>query len=180
MLFVAEKGFHPSIEATIRAIAADTSILDMPDAKALSDKLAELWAAMEQHQKEVIVTQQKYTDRRTKPCEFEVGNIVWLSGKNIRKKRPSKKLDHRFYKPYPVVERIGTQTYCLILLQIASGIHNVFHVSLLELCVSDRHTVTEPPPSIEVDSEEKSELEVILQSEYKYGTLCNCVTYKGY
>ncbi len=109
--FFAEKGFHPSIEATVRAIPADGSVPDVPDDKARAEKLVELWAAIEQRWKEVTATQQKYTDRCTKPREFEVGDMVWLSGKNIRIKRPSKKLDHRFYGPYPVIERIGTQAY---------------------------------------------------------------------
>ncbi len=61
--------------------------------------------------------QQKYADRCTRPCEFAVGNMVWLSGIKIRTKRPSKKLDHRFYGPYQVVERIGTQAYRLKLSQ---------------------------------------------------------------
>jgi hypothetical protein len=59
--------------------------------------LAELWAAIEQRWKEVTTTQRKYADRHTKPREFAVGDMVWLSGKNIRTKRPRKKLEHRFY-----------------------------------------------------------------------------------
>ncbi len=36
-LFYAEKGFLPSIEATLQAIPADGSILDVLDAKAQAD-----------------------------------------------------------------------------------------------------------------------------------------------
>jgi hypothetical protein len=46
--FFAEKGFHPSIEAIVRAIPADRSVPDVPDAKARAEKLVELRAAIEQ------------------------------------------------------------------------------------------------------------------------------------
>ncbi len=95
--FYAEKGFHPSMEATVQAIPADGTVPDVPDAKACAERLVELRTAIEQRWKEVTATQRKYADRRTKPREFEVGDMVWLSGKNIRTKLPSKKLDHRFY-----------------------------------------------------------------------------------
>ncbi len=152
----------------------------MPDAKAQAEKLVELWAAIEQRWKEVTATQRKYADRCTKPREFAVGDMVWLSSKNIRTKRPSKKLNHRFYGPYLVVERIGTQAYHLKLSQQAGSIHDVFQVSLLEPYVSNGPTAPEPPLPFDIDGEEEYELELILQSEYRYGTLRYCIKYKGY
>jgi hypothetical protein len=106
--------------------------------------------------------------------------MVWLSGKNIRTKRPSKKLDHRFYGPYPVIERVGTQAYRLKLLQEVGNIHDVFHVSLLEPYISDGRTAPEPPPPIELDGQEEYELEAILQSGYRRGVFRYIVKYKGY
>jgi hypothetical protein len=94
--FFAEKGFHPSIEATVLAILADGSVSDMPDVKVRAEKLVELQAAIEQHWKKVTTTQRKYADRRTKPREFAVSDMVWLSGKNIQMKCPNKKLDYWF------------------------------------------------------------------------------------
>jgi hypothetical protein len=63
--------------------------------------------------------------------------MVLLSGKNIQMKRRCKKLNHRFYKPYPVVESIGRQAYRLKLSQQVGNINNVFHVLLLEPYVLD-------------------------------------------
>jgi hypothetical protein len=82
-LFYTEKGFHPSIEATMQAIPADGPVPDVPDAMTRAERLVELRVALEQRLKEVTATQRKYTDRRTKPREFEVGDMVWLSGKII-------------------------------------------------------------------------------------------------
>ncbi len=129
--FYAEKGFYPSIEATVHAIPADGTILDVPNTRVRADQLVKLWAAIEQHWKEVTAMQRKYVDKHTKPREFVIGDMVWLSGKNSRTQRPSKKLNHRFYGPYPVVERIWSQAYRLKLSQQIGSIHNVFHVLLL-------------------------------------------------
>jgi hypothetical protein len=98
--------------------------------------------------------------------------MVWLSGKNIRTKRPSKKLDYRFYGPYPVVERIGSQAYHLKLSQQVGSIHDVFHILLLEPYVSDGRCAPEPLPPIEVDGEEEYKLKEILQSAYRYNSFC--------
>jgi hypothetical protein len=132
-LFFAEMGFHPSKEVTVRAIPADRSVADVPDAKAQAEKLVELRAAIEQRWKEITATQRKYADRHTKSPNSEVGDMVWLSGKNIRTKSLNRKLDHRFYGPYPVMERIGTQAYRFKLSQQAGSIYDAFHVLLLEL-----------------------------------------------
>jgi hypothetical protein len=72
------------------------------------------------------------------------------------------------------------QAYRLKLSQQAGSIHSVFHVSLLELYVSDSCTAPEHPLLIEIISEKEYELEEIIPSEYRYGTLRYCVKYKGY
>ncbi len=175
--FYAEKGFHPSVEATVQAIPADGSVPDVPDARARADQLVELRAAIEQCWKEVTATQRKYADRHTKPCQFAVGDMVWLSGKNIRTKRPSKKLEHRFYGAYLVVQWIGLEAYRLKLSQQVGSIHDIFHISLLEPYVSDARSAREPPPPIEMAGEAKYELEEIFQSAYRYNTFCYRVKY---
>ncbi len=64
----------------MQAIPVDGSVPDVPDAMARAEHLVELRVAIEQRWKEVTATQLKYADRRTKPREFEVSDMVWLSG----------------------------------------------------------------------------------------------------
>lgn len=79
-----------------------------------------------------------YADRKRIPVEFQVGDRVWLSSKNLTfKGQPSKKLLARFIGPYTVEERVGTQAYKLTLPSEMSRIHPVFHVSLLRRFVDD-------------------------------------------
>jgi hypothetical protein len=55
---------------------------------------------------------------------------VWLLASNIPLQHPNKKLDHRQYGPFSVMERIGSHAYFLRLPDTMK-IHDVFHVSLL-------------------------------------------------
>jgi hypothetical protein len=79
-----------------------------------------------------------------KPKEHAVGDSVWLSAKNIRTRRPLRKLDLKYYGPFLITERIGKQAYKLRLGDSVGHIHPVFYVSLLEPC----------PPTTRVNTEE--------------------------
>ena len=57
--------------------------------------------------------QSKYYNRHRTAMEFEVGDRVSLSGKNLRSKRPSKKLDNKRYGLFQIMERIGRNAYRL-------------------------------------------------------------------
>ncbi|XP_075521598.1 uncharacterized protein LOC142554805 [Primulina tabacum] len=60
------------------------------------------------------------------------------------------KLSPRFVGPYEIVERIGTCAYRLDLPQSLSGIHDVFHVSMLRKYEPDPSHVIQPD-EVELD-----------------------------
>ena len=64
-----------------------------------------------------------------KTLGYRVGNMVWLSTKNIKTKRLSKKLDYKMISSYKIKELIGS-LYQLDL-PTSIRIHNVFHLNLL-------------------------------------------------
>jgi len=73
-----------------------------------------------------------YYDRKgTEQPSIEVGNLGMLNAKNIRTKRPSKKLSPKLYGPFKVLEKKGSRAYKL---EISPQwkIHQVFQVSLVE------------------------------------------------
>ena len=75
-----------------------------------------------------------YTNIRRRPLEFEVGDHVFL--KVIPKRRVVRfskrgKLSSRFIGLFEVLERVGTVAYRLGLPPSMSGVHRVFHVSML-------------------------------------------------
>jgi len=55
-----------------------------------------------------------------------------LSTRNLKQKRSSKKMSHKYVKSFRIKNKIKTQTYRFILLNIYR-IYNTFHVLLLKL-----------------------------------------------
>ena len=77
---------------------------------------------------------------RRRPLEFEVGDHVFLKVMTKREvisfsKRG--KLSPRFIGPFEILERIGTVAYRLALPPSMSGVHEVFHVSMLRKYIPD-------------------------------------------
>ena len=79
--------------------------------------------------------QKSYANRRWRPLEFEVGDHVFLK---VIPKRGVVRFDNRgkllsrYIGPFEVLERVGTVVYRLVLPLGLSGVHNVFHVSMLQ------------------------------------------------
>ena len=60
-----------------------------------------------------------------------MNNLILLSIKNLKQKRSSKKLSHKFVESFKMKNKIEKQTYRFTLSNIYR-IHNTFHVSLLK------------------------------------------------
>ncbi len=178
--FNAEKAHHTEVSECIREVPADGSVPDVPNVRTRAQKVQKICAFLEKRWKEATATQRKYANWRTKTQEHAVGDMVWLSDKNVQMKRLCKKLDHRFYRPYPVAERIGQLAYRLKLSQQVRNIQDVFHVSLLEHYVSNRQMAAEPPPPMEVEGAAEYEVEEILRSGYRCDVFRYHVKWKGY
>ena len=66
------------------------------------------------------------------------------------------KLSPRFIGPFEILERVGTVAYWLALPPSMSGVHEVFHVSMLRKCTPDIAHVVDWG-QIEVDTDETFE-----------------------
>jgi hypothetical protein len=74
----------------------------------------------------------RYWNRGKKePPKYEVGDLVMLKGTNLKTRRLSKKLDNKLHRPFQV-EKVITLTAIRVTLLRSWGIHNIFHVNLLE------------------------------------------------
>jgi hypothetical protein len=92
--------------------------------------------------------------------QFEEGDWVLLSSKNLRFKQGSPKLLPRWVGPFQVAKRVGTQAYELIV-PARWKIHDVFHVSVLERYRTDG-SVQPPPPAELLGDEVEYEVERVL------------------
>ena len=93
--------------------------------------------------------------------------MVYLSLRNIKTKRPSKKLDNRSTK-FTITKVIGLLSYRL---NTPPRVHNVFHADLLRPAATDplpSQVVDDPqPPAIIMDDNEYWLVEKILQKRRK-------------
>lgn len=109
-----------------------------------------------------------YTDKKRKEAPlYEVGDAVMLSTKNLRLKRPSRKLGHKFIGPFQI-EKVISPTAVRLTLPQRWRTHPTFHVSEIEPFV----TGSRPTPDFakvlrevgELEAEEEFDVEEIMGS----------------
>ena len=84
--------------------------------------------------------QKSYVDVRRRPLEFEVRDHVFLKvmpKRGVVRFGKRGKLSPRFIGPVEILERVGTVAYRLALPPSMSGVHEVFHVSMLRRYTPD-------------------------------------------
>ena len=108
--------------------------------------------------------QKSYADVRRRPLEFEVGDHVFLKvmpQRGVVRFGKHGKLSPRFIGPFKILERIGCVAYRLALPPSMSGVHEVFHVSMLR-----KYT---PDPAHVVDW---GQIEVDIDGTFEEGPVC--------
>lgn len=106
-----------------------------------------------------------YNQKRGK-ATFAPGDWVLISTKNLRLKRPSKKLAEKYIGPYQIIEQVGTSGLAFkVRFPSSIRIHNVFNVAVLEPYVSREVEPTEPTDN-PFDQEETFEVEEIVNHKF--------------
>lgn len=114
-------------------------------------------------QSALATAQQRLEDQanrsREPATQYQPGEKVWLSLRNISTDRPSRTLDHRAAQ-FTVLEPVGSHAYRL---STPPGIHDVFHTSLLRRAATDplpSQTILEPQPPALIGEDGEQEWEV--------------------
>ncbi|GAA5873416.1 hypothetical protein JCM1840_007376 [Sporobolomyces johnsonii] len=109
--FFATYGYHPTFSVSFEP--SDSKYRDT-DATSFASRLATLHQVL-RHELKLAASRMKtqYNQRRQEAPRFDIGDLVWLSSKNIATSRQSQKLDHRFLGPYPVAAKVGDAAYRL-------------------------------------------------------------------
>ena len=108
--------------------------------------------------------QKSYVDIRRRPLEFKVGDHVSLKvipKRGVVRFGKRGKLSPRLIGPFEILERIGTVVYRLVLPPSMSGVHEVFHLSMLR-----KYT---PDPAHVVDW---GQIEIDTDGTFKEGPVC--------
>lgn len=132
--FFMTHGFHHSVMDFTIPEEAGSSLSPAEKGR----KLVEQWRHTADIAKTTMAiaqeTQERQSNARRSIAEvFRPGDRVWLKLKNINTTRPMKKLDW-IALPYRVLECVGTHA---VRLNTPSGIHPVFHVSLVKKAAED-------------------------------------------
>ena len=108
--------------------------------------------------------QKSYADVQRQPLEFEDGDHVFLKvmpKRGVVRFGKCGKLSLRFIGPFEILKRVGTVAYRLVLLPSMSGVHEVFHASMLM-----KYT---PDPAHVVDW---GQIEVDTDGTFEEGPVC--------
>jgi len=124
--FYANYGFHP-----VAMDPASTKPLNLAS-KVYMHSMHTVHNESQKGLEEVQERMRWYTDPNRKELPaYQVGDLVILSGHNIKRHRPLKKLDHKSHGPFQI-EKIVSLLAVHLTLPRKWKIHNVFHISLLE------------------------------------------------
>ena len=84
--------------------------------------------------------QRSYANAGRRNIQFDIGELAYLKVspmKGVKRFGMSKKLSPRYIGPFLVIKQVGEVAYKLELPESLSGIHNVFHVSMLRKCLQE-------------------------------------------
>ena len=105
-----------------------------------------------------------YADVRRRSLKFEVGDHVFLKvmpKRGVVRFGKCGKLSPRFIGPFEILERVGTVACWLALPPSMSGVHEVFHVSML------RRSTLDPADVVDL-----GEIEVDTDGTFEEGPIC--------
>ena len=168
--FYLNKGFHPRMSFDTDPTNPTTSRerLQLETAKDITTHMETALQVAKRALQDTRETMAKTVNKRRKEVQYHPGDMVFLSSRNIKTTRPSKKLDDKMLGPFKVLAAVGT-SYRLQL-PVTMRIHDVFHPSLLRKAAEDPlpGQKNEPPEPVIVDDEEEWEVDDILDSR-RYG-----------
>lgn len=129
--------------------------------------------------------QARYADQHRQDLSLEIGSQVLLNAEHLKTTRPSQKLSHKRVGPFTILKKIGNVAYKLDLPPTWSGLHPVFHVSMLEpwtdpLSGTKEPRDEQPPPPDLIDHAEEWEVEQILDHRTYRRQKQYLVKWKGY
>ncbi|OAV84942.1 hypothetical protein PTTG_30931, partial [Puccinia triticina 1-1 BBBD Race 1] len=139
----------------------------------------ELAACLEEAQ----ATMKRQFDRGVRDTpQWNVGDAVWLSSKNISTTRPSPKMDHKWLGPFNISRKISPSVYKLTLPLSMKGVHPVFHISVLRKHAPDTiigRRQREPEP-VEVEGQEEWAVAEILDCRKRGKRLEYLIQWAGF
>jgi transposase InsO family protein len=170
--FLANSGQHPRMgfEPPTERPRPHHQAVQARDANRFVDTMSDLNERLRSEMKWAQAVYESNANRTRNPAPaYRVGDYVWLDARNIKTRRPSKKLDWKNIGPFPVTQVVSPYAYRLQLPD-SMKIHNVFHTNLLRPAAEPETALpgqlNDPPPAVEVDGEQEWFIERIEDSRH--------------
>jgi len=173
--FYCNMGHHPRMGIEPRRVRVKQSSADFADNMLHIHE--ETKAAISNAQESM----KRFAERnRSEAPEYKVGDKVWLETKNLRIKRPNKKLAEKRIGPFKITQIISAN---VVKLKLPNHfrIHPVFNVALIHPYRPPVEGQEMPKPEpVTFDDEEEYEVESILDSRLHRGELQYLVKWKNF
>jgi hypothetical protein len=145
--------------------------LNLDDAVSLASRMHRVWQVAEDNIKKAQEKMRRHVNQHRRSIDWQPGDRVYLSTRNLKSYRPSRKLGSKFDGPYTVLERIGYGYR----LQLPDGskIHDVFSPDVLKKYPDTPLPGQEPaqPSGEAIAGKEEWEVDKILASKLVRGKL---------
>jgi hypothetical protein len=81
--------------------------LSRDEARKHTEQLQDAWELARKNLERSQLTMTKQANKYRREPDFDVGDKVWVTTKNWKTDRPSRKLDYQMAGPYEILERVG-------------------------------------------------------------------------
>lgn len=181
--FFVSKGYHPRMSfdeiSTENMTARDR--IEAEKAEDFSGDMEQIWDYCNETMKNSAEAFRNQSDRRRQEGPvYKIGDLVWLSTRNIKTDRPAKKLEHKNLGPFKII--MSRDPVYKLDLPDSMRIHPVFHKSL------PRPAATDPLPGqtqlpaepVIINGQREWEVVEILDAKVRYRKLQFRVACKDY
>lgn len=138
--FFSLQGYHPRFNSLAKSSVIPSADQFVKHLQQIQENLSNNLSLAKESQERF------YNGTRRMDVIYSPGDLVWLSRRHLKTKRPSNKLDVRRIGPFTVKRMIGRNAAELILPANLSRLHPVFNVSLLMPYVENLSPLTDTPP----------------------------------